>query len=143
MATAIDRNEFNLNHIVLPRYLPQKNQDYTDQLQLVSRMLKNVLATKTLPTNTIRLFNQLKRIYVDTKDEMLKDALSKEIKSLRSNDTFAMFVRQQNCTLIVHKKAKSVILATFHSDVKPSEVYDHDSDLEVSNFNLNFQEQKK
>lgn len=128
----IDKHEFKLNHIVLPRYLPQKNQDYSEQMQLVHLMLRSVIAMKTLPINTIQLFEQLKRIYVDAKEDALKDAISKEIKTLRPNDTFAMFVRRQNCTLIIHKKEKSVILATFHSAVKPIEVYRHASDIEVN-----------
>lgn len=140
----IDKNEFILNHVVLPRYLPPAKQEYKEQLKLVHLMLKIVISTKTLPINTIRLFHRLKEIYIDTTDDTMKDILSKQIKSLRSDDTFAMFVRRQNCTLIIHRKLETIILGTFHSDVKPIEVYKHCSDVEVKTVSLNiFKRNKK
>lgn len=133
LAEHVDENEFILNHIILPRFLPQKKQNYSDQLRLVNQMLKHVIETRShLPTNTIRLFQQLKKIHIDTTDDTLKDTLSKEIKSLQPDDTFAMFVRRQNCTLMIHKKPDGLILATFYGDAKPSDIYGHDSDLEVT-----------
>lgn len=132
MAENIDENEFILNHVVLPRFLPQKKQNYSDQLKIVNRMVQNVMSMRSsLPANTVKLFQQFKNVHLDSTDDTLKSKISNEIRSLRRDDTFAMFVRRQNCTLIIHKKPDGLILATFHGDVKPSEVYSHDSDLEV------------
>lgn len=132
MAEHVDENEFILNHVILPRFLPPKKQHYDDQLKIVNQMLKIVIDLRSfLPTNTVLLFQQLRRIHIGTTEDTLKDTLSKEIKNLRSDSTFAMFVHRQNCTLMIHKKPDGLILATFHGDTKPIEVYRHDSDLEV------------
>lgn len=132
MAECVDENEFILNHVILPRFLPQKKQNYGDQLKIVNQMLENVNETPSyLPTNTVHLFQQFKKVHIEATEDTLKGTLSEVIKSLRPNETFAMFVRHQNCTLIIHKKPDGLILATFHGDTKSIEVYRHDSDIEV------------
>lgn len=138
--TEIDKNEFILNHIVLPRYLPSKEQRYSNELELVKIMLINAIATRTLPVNTMRLFQKLKRIYIDSKEDTLKNTLAMEIRTLQGNDTFAMFVPHQNCTLILRQTSEKLILATFHSDTQAYEVYSHNRlDLQVKCLILKFQ----
>lgn len=133
MTEDIDENEFILNHVVLPRFLPQKNQNYNDQLKIIKRMLKNVRDLRSyLPINTVHLCETLKNIHLQSTDDNLRDTIKKELRYLLAGDTFAIFVRGQNCTLIVHKKAASLILATFHGDVNSNEIYSQDSDLQVT-----------
>lgn len=139
MAENVDENEFIMNHVILPRFLPPKTQDFNDQLKIVNLMLKNALESRPfLPLHTIDLCRKLKSIHLIGEDETLKQNLAKELKSLKVDETFAMFVRHQNCTLIIHKRPHSFILATFHSDVNPREVYSHGSDIEVIVFIYSF-----
>lgn len=58
-------------------------------------------------------------------------------------DTFAMFVRRQNCVILVHmsqdgmvdaEKSQNVIVATFPANLHPGEIYKYDSDLQVISF---------
>lgn len=135
MGEIIDEDEFILNHVVLPRFLPPKEQNFSIQLKIVDHMVKNVVESRSfLPMNTIQLCKKFSRIHVESTDDTLNQSIGKELKSLQVSDTFAMFVRQQNCTFMVHKKQQSLILATFDSDVNPREVYNHDSDIEVNSF---------
>lgn len=131
--TEFDQNEFILNHVVLPRYLPPEKQGYAKQLKLMKTFIENVFAVPIVPARTVALFKQFKRIHLDGTADNLKSALSREIRSLLPGHSFAMFVRRQNCTLTIHKKSDGdgVILATFRGDMLSSEVYSHESDIVV------------
>lgn len=128
----VDEREFYLNHVILPRYLPAEKQGFVKQLKLMNEMVQTIIETPCMPRETIHLFEQFKRLHNDTKIENLNQELKSQIRSLRSGKTFAMFVRRQNCTLLVQKQQNSVILATFRGDMKSTDVYSHDSDIEVS-----------
>lgn len=126
-----DENVFFLNHVILPRFLPAEKQGYAKQLKLMNMMINTILRTDQLPQKTIDLFEQFQRLHIETTTENLSRELRQQISSLQSGETFAMFVRRQNCTLLVQKQRNSVILATFRGDMKSCEVYRHDSDIEV------------
>lgn len=129
----MDSNDFILSHVVLPRYLPPLNSDYSEQLNLLNELLRNVFDAPIIPMRTLALFKQFKKIHIDSTPDTLKTALSIQLGSLLSGDTFAMFVRGQNTTLIIHKSDLSddMILATFPGDVDANKVYELDSDIEV------------
>lgn len=126
-----DEHEFFLNHAILPRYLPAEKQGYSKQLKLMSTMIETIIDTRNMPRKTINLFEQFKRLHIDTTTENFSRELRGQIHSLQSGETFAMFVRRQNCTLLVQKRPNSVVLATFRGDMKNYDVYSHDSDIEV------------
>lgn len=126
-----DEHEFMLNHVVLPRYLPPEKPGYVNQLKLMNSIIRTVLNTTILPLKTIDLFKQIKRLHIETTSENFSTELKNEIKTLLPGETFAMFVRRQNCTLLIHQKQNSVILATFRGDMRSCDVYTHDSDIEV------------
>lgn len=55
-------------------------------------------------------------------------------------DTFAMYVRRQNCAVMIHVPAnemvsvdetKNVIVSTFPGNLHPREIYQHSGDIEV------------
>lgn len=131
-----DEHEFILNHVILPRYLPPEKPGYVKQLKLMSSIIQTIIDTPILPRKTIDLFVQLKRLHIDTTADNFSATLKNEIKTLLPGETFAMFVRRQNCTLLIHQKENSVILATFRGDMKSSDVYGHDSDIEVKKNSL-------
>lgn len=133
-----DENEFILNHVILPRYLPPEKPGYVKQLKLMNSIIQTVLDTPTMPGKTIDLFKQIRRLHVDTTGENFSTVLKNEIQSLLPGETFAMFVRRQNCTLLIHQQRDSAILATFRGDMRSSDVYSHDSDIEVNFENRNF-----
>lgn len=143
--TEMKDHEFILNHVVLPRWLPQEKPPYLKQIKLMAKMVENVTdLSRILPSNTVNLMKRLRKIHSDglTGNEFMAE-ISKQIKGLkRPGDTFAMFVRRQNCTFMVHvptanadlnsDEPQNLILATFPGDMQNSDVYRFDSDLEVS-----------
>lgn len=121
-----------MNHVVLPRVLPQeKSVDlHGDEISLMSIMVENVeRMAKYLPRNTVGMFQRLKRVHQTRTGE----CIAGEINALKPGETFAMFIRRQNCAFMVHKTAKEseVIVATFPGNLHPREVYEHQSDIEV------------
>lgn len=128
----IDENEFILNHVVLPRYLPPEQMTYAKQLELAKLFVKNILDTPQTPEETIKFFKQFERVHQDVSANALIPILSEELESLQPNDTLAMIVHRQNCTLLIKKREDDVILATFRCDIDANEIYSHESDLEVT-----------
>lgn len=128
----IDEHEFHLNHVILPRFLEPQKPGYGNQLKLMNKMLQCVFDTPIIPPPTMDLFKQFHRLHVDTTTDNFNNVLKEQIKTLLTDETFAMFVRRQNCTLMIHKQRDSTIVATFRGDMKSSEVYYHESDIEVN-----------
>lgn len=137
-----DIQDMILNFAILPRVLPQEKSTKLHQIELdlVAQMIKNVMnLSGILPIKTIELFEKLKKIHGHTVPN--EDDITDQIKSLRSGDTFAIFVRRQNTTFIVYappnqnpdgKEPEDVIVATFPGNLHPTEVYKHESDMEVN-----------
>lgn len=135
-----------MNHIVLPRFLPQENSiDIIDEeLKLLEHMnstLNNFANSYGhIPKSTIEMFDGLKRMYTTCSPE----AILKEIRRLVPGETFAMFVRRQNCALTIHmpetngddaNQSDRLIVATFPGSVNPNHHAQHNGcDIEVSQF---------
>lgn len=139
--TDMDDHEFILYHVVLPRFLPQEKPRYTKQLKLMAEMVENVAKlSRHLPSKTVNLMKRLRKMHIEcTGDEFIAE-ISHQIRGLRRpGDTFAMFVRRQNCTFMVHvlsnatnvNEPNDLILATFPGDMQNNDVYRYESDLEV------------
>lgn len=133
--TEVDEQEFYLNHVILPRYIPAEKQGYTNQIKLMNVMLQTVFQLgDSIPAKTTDFLKQFHRLHVASLDTF-QSILKEQIKTLLTGETFAMFVRRQNCTLMIHKhRNDDIVLATFRGDFKSSEVYRYDSDIEVSVF---------
>lgn len=141
-ATERDDDEFILNHVILPRYLRPEKQKYANQLKLMDRMVENVVdLAKFIPDKTVDLMKRLKRIHIPSADVDFETEIRRQIQQLQRGaiDTFAMFVRRQNCTFMVHalpnangnNRRPEFVLATFPGDLPSSEIYKHDGDIEV------------
>lgn len=129
-----------LNHVILPRVLPQTKPRSFQETELMVKMVNNVenLAKyKFMPPKTVELFKRLKRIHF----ECTPAVISEEINKLRPGDTFAMFVRRQNNAFIIYAPPvkdrnatipQNVIVATFLGNLHPCEIYKHDSDVQVN-----------
>lgn len=127
-----------LNHIVLPRYIPQYRLPNfpLEELELLKRMAENVEKfADSIPANTLKMIRSLAKVHL----ELTPKAIMEEINKLQPGETFAMFVRLQNCAIIIHMPSKgstdsdnNVIVATFIGKVNPNEVYKNPSDLEVT-----------
>lgn len=140
--TGIDDNEFVLNHVILPRFLKPEKPKYAQQLQLMDRMVQNVeKLAKFIPDKTVDLMQRFKRIHISSPDDDFKAEITRQIRQLQHGtiDTFAMFVRKQNCTFMIHMLSNEnannrrpvFVLATFPGDLPSREIYKHDSDIEV------------
>lgn len=139
----LEKQDILLNHIILPHFLPQTDspQFHQIELQLFDEMIKNVMdLSEHIPPKTIKLFKRMHKIH----HKLTAKNISKEINALQPGDTFAMFVRRQNCTFMVyvppdendyyilHGKPENAIVATFPGRLHPNEVYKCDSDIEVT-----------
>lgn len=127
-----------LKHVILSRHLPQEKTRITDVgVELMNRMIENVENwAECLPMKTVELFRRIKRVSL----ECTKEIISEEIDDLQAGDTFAMYVRRQNCVILIHalpdadlidEHTPNIIVATFPGSLHPSEVYAHESDVEV------------
>lgn len=131
--------EYLLYHIVLPRVLPQKkSNDFEHHELLLLSRLNDVIkdCSEWIPLATVRLFNSLKTTHMNR----TADFVSKEIRALQPGDTFAMFVRRQNCGLMIYMpidgntqadKQETVVVTTFPGNLHIKEIYQHQSDIKV------------
>lgn len=141
--TAQQRQEMLLTHVILPRFLPQHISTHLDKtdLQLLHEMVQTVLDSSSLvPIQTVKLFQILRKIH--NRIEVNTNTISTEINALRPGDSFAMFVRRQRWMFMIHvppcddgnaanSQPQEVIVASFPGNVRPSEIYKHDSDIAV------------
>ena len=137
MDLAIDHNEDELMiHIILPRILPQEKSSklYKTEVDLMKKMVENVEnMANVLPSKTVALFQRLHRVHM----VRTKENVSHEINALCPGDTFAMFVRLQHTTIMIHvpsnekiNDVKNVIVSTIPT-LNPDEIYKYNSDFEV------------
>lgn len=129
-----------LYHVILPRVLPQEKSTslYKTECDLMLKMVANVESlTDFIPPKTLELFQRLYRVHTTC----TKESISREIRDLRPDDTFAMFVRFQHTGFMIHvpsdekeNDVKNVIVSTI-SNLHPDEIYKHYTDFEVS-FNI-------
>lgn len=130
-----------LNHVVLPRFLPQSRSEqlHSEELALMSFMAKNVtnneLLTQYLPPATVKMFNMINEAHTNLSPTIV----SQQIRSLQPGDTFGMFVRRQNCGIMIHMpkifhddQSKRVIVATFPGNIHRKHIYQNDSDIKVT-----------
>lgn len=126
-----------LNHIVLPRYLPQKRSPNfcAEELELLKRMVQTVESfPEEMPENTLQMMRSLADFHVQ---KPFPKTIKLNIRDLQPGGTFAMFVRSQNCALLIHMLPKApansenIVVCTFPGKLHPKEVYDNPSDLEV------------
>lgn len=128
-----------LNHIILPRNLPQTKPQLFIELKLVNHVVESIEhLAKWLPVKTVEFLMRFNKVHLQSTPD--PDVVSKQINSLRAGDTFAMFVRRQNTTFMVHmlpnedndnKESHRIVVSTFPGNVHPSKVYEADSDIEV------------
>lgn len=123
-------------HIILPRsVLPRRTPNFlTDELELLRRMAETVAQFGGyLPASTLKMMRSLAKVH----SNLTANAIMEEINGLHPGETFAMFVRYQNCAIIIHMLANvpddgnNIVVATFPSKVHPEEIYRNPSDLEV------------
>lgn len=136
------RQEMVLNYAVLPRILPQEKPKelHRTELQMIAQMIGKVVdLSGILPSKTIESFKRLGRVH-DLNVPNVEE-VTEQINSLRSGDTFAMFVRRQNCTFTIYVPPyesigdgipENMIVATFPGNLHPNEVYKYESDIEVN-----------
>lgn len=132
-----------LNHVVLPRFLPQIRSNYLhrEELCLMSLMTQivseNDLLTQHIPSTTVKMFNMLNQLHTNLSPEIVAE----QIRTLKPKETFGMFVRRQNCGIMIHMPEKvldpesvqsnRVIVATFPGKIHPKHIYENDSDIQV------------
>ncbi|XP_031632913.1 uncharacterized protein LOC116346822 [Contarinia nasturtii] len=128
-----------LDHVLFSRFLPQEKPRYIYEEMLMVKMIENVesLSKYLMPTKTVEMLQRLKRVHF----ECTPNVISEEINDLEPGDTFAMYVRRQNCAIMIHvpanelisiEETRNVIVATFPGNLYRREIYEHDSDIEFN-----------
>lgn len=120
-----------LYHIVLPRVLPQNKSINSErhELALLTRITNTIrgLDKWSISPETVRLFDSFEQIHLTRTPELI----STKIMALQPGNSFAMFVRRQNCGFMIHMpieenqtaKIKTVIVSTFPGNVHPKNIY--------------------
>lgn len=102
-----------------------------EELELLKRLTKSVESLSNfIPANTLEMMRSLVDVHVSVKPNTIEDKLS----NLQPGETFAMFVRSQNCAISFHRdpeEPEDIIVTTFPGKVHPKEVYNHVGDLVV------------
>lgn len=134
----VETQNILLNHVVLPRVLPQEKVRYVHEQALIMQLVENVEnVSEWLPDKTVKMMDRLKRVT----REYTRTVVSEIINELESGDTFSTFVRRQNCTIIFYVppteenttgEPQNMIVATFMGTLHPKEIFKHESDIEVS-----------
>lgn len=126
--------EHLLMHVVFPRVLPHEN--YKDheryELTLISRLNETIKEISDfLPSETVRFFASFNDIHNKMRTP---DNISEKINALKPGDTFAVFVRRQNCAFLIHMPDDSndVIVYTFPGNLHLKEIYGNAGDLQVT-----------
>lgn len=130
-----ENDENLLNHIVLPRVLPdERGQNKFRDSNLLFHLNEAIdNLSSWIPSTTVHLFNSLIR----THENLTPETITGEINALQPGQTFTMFVQRQNTGFMIHmpyeqaKESKTVIVSTFPSSLHPKQIYEHLGDLEV------------
>ncbi|XP_031621557.1 uncharacterized protein LOC116339677 [Contarinia nasturtii] len=131
------RHESLLNHVVLPRHLPQlrSSELHSQELELLMRMVQNVESlAESIPANTLKMICSLAEVH----RTRTASTISNKINDLKPGETFAMFIRRQNCAIMIHLPFASAggtndaIVATFPGKINHNEIYENSSDLEFN-----------
>lgn len=127
-----------INHVVFPRSLPQELADdfCSTESKIMDHMVNMIMASKEwLPRKTVKLFQNLKNIH----NNCTPDNILNAIKKLRPGDTFAMFIQFQHFGIVVDVQSNEtvnneqcVIVSTMPGRLDASEIYSHESGIEVS-----------
>lgn len=132
-----------LDHVLLPRLLPQtKGNNLHDlELDLLLRMVELVeVQDEWIPAPTVKMFQNLYLVQAECQPEMIFE----QINDLKPGGTFALFVKGQNCVFVVHMPLTddneqpddltTVIVATFPGSMDPKDINKNFGDFEVSFF---------
>lgn len=127
-----------LNHVLLPRVLPQEKVRFNHEQEIIYQLIDTVEdASDYLPNKTVEMMDRLKRIT----RECTKTVASEIINELEPGDSFSMYVRRQNCTVMFHipsadvdslVEPEHIIVGTYMGTLHPKEIYNHGSGIEVS-----------
>lgn len=134
MISQLENHSILLNHVLLPRVLPQQKEGFYDEQAIVIQFIENIKnVSEWLPVKTVEMMDRLKRVTL----ESTRTVVSNIIHELDLGDFFAMFIRGQNCTIMFYRPSnqpQNIIAATFVGNLHPKEIYKHESDIEVSLF---------
>lgn len=136
----VETQNMLLNHVLLPRVLPQEKVRFIHEQTLIIQLIENVEnVSEWLPEKTVEMMDRLKRVT----RECTRTVVSEIINDLEPGDTFSMFVRRQNCTIMFYippteensiGEPQNIIVATYMGTLHPNEIFKHESDIEVSFF---------
>lgn len=130
-----------LNHVLLPRFLPQTKQNnlYDLELDLLSRMVELIeTQDEWIPNSTVKMFTNVYRVQAECQPETIFN----QINNIKPGGTFALFVRGQNCVFVIYMPSTddnkqpddstTVIVATFPGNLDPKDINKNIGDFEVS-----------
>lgn len=134
MTSQLEEHSMLLNHVLLPRVLPQQKERFYNEQAIVIQFIENIEnVSEWLPVKTVEMMERLKCVTLECK----RAVVSNIINELEPGGSFSMFIRRQNCTLMFYRPSnqlQNIIIATFVGNLHPKETYKHESDIEVRSF---------
>jgi len=140
-----DEFKFIINHVFLPRKLPNKIDDQakyeaseTNILIVTKNVIKNLSSMVEANGFNIDLYREIVRMFIVWK-QMQNTAylnaamIRKQIKSLKENQSFPLYLRAQNSCIILemlsNKQNYPVVLSSFRVSLSNEEVLSTTGDI--------------
>lgn len=134
--------EYLINHIVFPIKLPQQSfeEDVLYEiyfLKLIKLVIRDMKIENGKQLNISNEFNQIVSL-VDSWNELQgksndleSKVLCNQIKSLKENQSLAVYLRAQNSCLLIKIQESNVVLSTFQASLENSQIMTTDTEIEV------------
>lgn len=126
-----------LYHVLLPRFIPQevRGDFYELELKLLFHFIN---VARDLYDQAPNIVNTLREFYIVQKN-LSPATIHDAIDNLEPGETFAMFIKGQNCALMINmplnaNKKRQVIVATFPIGLNRRVVNSDPGDFEVIRF---------
>jgi hypothetical protein len=140
-----DEFKFIINHVFLPRKLPNKIDDQakyeaneTNFLIIAKNVIKNLSSMIETTSLNIDFYREIVRMFIVWKKNQTTACLNaamirKQIKSLKENQSFPLYLRAQNSCIILemlsNKQNYPVVLSSFRVSLSNEEVLSTTGDI--------------
>lgn len=129
-----------LDHVILPRKLSSATTELLPQTEV--ELLENFIdtfrvfhETDIIPDVTKHLFKNLKTLHGRCA-KLDQKTIAEQIDALEPGQIFGMYVREQNCAILVYAPPDNTddqwILSTFHPSLPNAVISGNRSDVQVS-----------
>lgn len=138
IVSPIASHRYMIDHVFLPRKLPEKPLDLHNTESNLLRSITTIiesLENESIPSAVQRLFTNMRQLHCI--DALHPKAISEQIKNMKTGEMLGIYVREQNCGLFIHRANDDdeVTLSTFCASLPNEMVYgtNINGDIQVRN----------